>query len=83
MRQRLRGYANERSFMRRLALLLGCMGVLALALAVVARAIPPEHFPVSHVDDTDIIPASENPCGFPVEAHGVTVHSSSTLTLST
>jgi hypothetical protein len=40
--------------MRRLALLLGCMGVLALALAVVTRAIPPEHFPVSHVDDTDI-----------------------------
>jgi len=58
--------------MRKLALLLGCMGVLALALAVVARAIPPEHFPVEHVDETFIIPAApEGPCSFAIEGHVV------------
>jgi hypothetical protein len=72
IRQRLRGYVNERSFMRKLVLLLGCAGVLALALAVAARAIPPEHFPVVHVDDTFTIPAApEGPCAFAITGHAV------------
>jgi hypothetical protein len=37
--------------LRRLTVPLVCAGVLALALAVGARAIPPEHFPVVHVDE--------------------------------
>jgi hypothetical protein len=58
--------------MRKLAVLLGCTGVLALASAVVARAIPPEHFPVVHVDATFTIPAApEGPCAFPIEVHVV------------
>jgi hypothetical protein len=58
--------------MRRLAVLLACTGVLALALAVGARAIPPEHFPVVHVDETDTIPAApEGPCAFAIDVHVV------------
>src|SRR5215207_10412042 len=52
--------------MRRLVLLLGLTGVLALALAVGARALPPEHFPVEHVDETFTI---EGECAFPVIVH--------------
>jgi hypothetical protein len=54
--------------MRKLALLLGCTSILALVLAAVGRGIPPEHFPVEHVDDTFTIPAGEE-CAFPVEVH--------------
>src|ERR687898_1638295 len=36
-------------------------GLLAFALGSAARAIPPEHFPVIHVDDTFTLPVSENP----------------------
>lgn len=58
--------------MRKSAVLLGCTGVLALALAAVGRAIPPEHFPVEHVDETFTIPAApEGPCAFPVEVRVV------------
>jgi hypothetical protein len=58
--------------MRRLLLLVGFAGVLAFALGVAARASPPEHFPVEHVDDTFIIPAApEGPCTFEIEVHVV------------
>ena len=58
--------------MRRLLLLVGFAGVLAFALGAVARATPPEHFPVEHVDDTSIIPAApEGPCAFEIEQHVV------------
>ena len=58
--------------MRRPLLLVGFAGVLAFALGAVARAIPPEHFPVQHVDDTSIIPAApEGPCAFEIEQHVV------------
>jgi hypothetical protein len=53
----------RRLSMRKLALLLGLTGVLALAFAVVARAVPPQHFPVEHVDESFII---EDECEFPV-----------------
>ena len=52
--------------MRKLALLLGLTGVLPLALPVVATAVPPEHFPVEHVDETFTI---EGECDFPVVVH--------------
>jgi hypothetical protein len=52
--------------MRKLALLLGLTGVLALALAANVRAVPPEHFPVEHVAETFII---EDQCDFPVAFH--------------
>ena len=43
--------------MRKLLLLFGFTAVLALALGAAARAIPPEHFPVVHVDETETIRA--------------------------
>ena len=46
-------------------------GLLAFALGSAARAIPPEHFPVIHVDDTFTLPVSENPCGFSIDVHVV------------
>lgn len=49
--------------MRKLVLLLGFAGVLALAFAVVAKAVPPQHFPVQHVDESLII---DDECDFPV-----------------
>jgi hypothetical protein len=52
--------------MRKLALLLGLTGVLALALAANVRAASPEHFPVEHVAETFII---EDQCDFPVAFH--------------
>jgi hypothetical protein len=52
--------------MRKLVLLLGLTGVLALAFAVVARAVSPQHFPVEHVDESFII---EDECDFPVVLH--------------
>ncbi len=54
--------------MRKLAVLLGCTGVAALALGAAARAIPPEHFPVEHVDETFTI---EGECDFAIEGHVV------------
>lgn len=58
--------------MRKLGLLLGLTGLLAFALGSAARAIPPEHFPVMHVDETDTIPAApEGPCAFAIEVHVV------------
>jgi hypothetical protein len=54
--------------MRKLAVLLACTGLVALALGAVARAIPPEHFPVEHVDDTFTIVGE---CAFPVDVHVV------------
>jgi hypothetical protein len=56
--------------MRKLAALIGCASLLALTLAVVARAVPPEHFPVEHIDETFTIPAGEE-CAFAVEVHVV------------
>jgi hypothetical protein len=56
--------------MRKLAVLVACTGVLALALAAVARAIPPEHFPVEHIDETFTIPAApDGPCAFAITVH--------------
>jgi hypothetical protein len=52
--------------MRKLVLLVGLTSVTALALAAVARAVPPEHFPVEHVDATFTI---EEECAFPVVVH--------------
>ena len=52
--------------MRRLALLLGLTAVVVLGAGGVARAAPPEHFPVEHVDDTSVI---EGECSFPVVVH--------------
>jgi hypothetical protein len=58
--------------MRKLAMLIGLAGLLAFALGSAARAIPPEHFPVVHVDETDTIPAApRGPCAFPIEVHVV------------
>jgi len=52
--------------MRKLALLLGLAAVLALGPGGVARAVPPVHFPVEHVDETFTI---EGECDFPVTVH--------------
>ena len=52
--------------MRKFALLFVLTGVLALALVVVARAGPPEHSPVEHVDETFTV---EDACDFPVIIH--------------
>ena len=52
--------------MRRLALLLGLAAVLVLGPVGVARAVPPEHFPVEHVDETFTV---EGECDFPVIVH--------------
>ena len=49
--------------MRKLVLLLGFAGVLVLAFAVVAKAVPPQRFPVEHVDESLII---DDRCDFPV-----------------
>jgi hypothetical protein len=51
---------------RKLVLLLGLTGVLALALPGIARAAPPQHFPVEHVDESFII---EDECDCPVVLH--------------
>jgi hypothetical protein len=52
--------------MRKLVPLLGLTGILALAIVGVARAVPPQHFPVQHVDESFII---EDACDFPVLLH--------------
>jgi hypothetical protein len=52
--------------MRKLSKLLALISVLTLVLAAVARAVPPEHFPVEHVDETFTI---EDECAFPVIVH--------------
>jgi hypothetical protein len=52
--------------MRRLALLLGLAAVLALGSGGVARAVPPQHFPVEHVDETFAI---EDACSFTILVH--------------
>jgi hypothetical protein len=52
--------------MRKLSKALALTGVLTLVLAVGARAAPPEHFPVEHIDDTFTI---EDECAFPVIVH--------------
>jgi hypothetical protein len=58
--------------MRKLVMLIGLTGLLAFALGSAARAIPPQHLQVIHVDETDTIPAApEGPCSFPVEVHVV------------
>ena len=57
---------NKGGFMRRLALLLGLAAVAVLGPVGVARAVPPEHFPVEHVDETFTI---EGECDFPVVVH--------------
>jgi hypothetical protein len=49
--------------MRKLARVAGLTGVLTLVVAAAARAAPPEHFPVEHVDATLTI---EGQCSFPV-----------------
>jgi hypothetical protein len=44
--------------------------VLALALAVGASAIPPERFPVVHLDEMETIPAAPvGPCAFAINVH--------------
>jgi hypothetical protein len=58
--------------MRRLLLLVGFTGLLVFAFGVAARATPPEHFPVEHIDDTFTIPAApDGPCAFEIEQHVV------------
>ena len=58
--------------MRKLAMLTGLAALLAFALGSAARAIPPEHFPVVHVDEADTIPAApQGPCAFPIEVRVV------------
>jgi hypothetical protein len=52
--------------MRKSALLVALTSVMVLALAAVARALPPEHFPVEHVDETFTI---EDECDFTVIVH--------------
>lgn len=49
--------------MRRLALLFVLTTVAVLGPGGVATAVPPEHFPVEHVDDEFVI---EDECSFPV-----------------
>jgi len=72
MRRRLVGYVDERSFMSKLAAMLGCIGVLVLALAATASARPPERFPVVHLDEMEMIPAApEGPCPFAIDVHVV------------
>jgi hypothetical protein len=66
MPQRLDARQTKGGFMRRLALLLGLAAVVALGPGGVARAVPPEHFPVEHVDETFVI---EGECSFPVVVH--------------
>lgn len=57
--------------MRRLVLLTIIAG-LAVVLGSAARATPPQHLPVLHVDDTFTVPAApEGPCSFEVEVHVV------------
>src|SRR6266511_5184676 len=74
---------GERSCMRKLVLLIGSIGVLALALGAVARAIPPEHFPVVHVDETSSIPAApEGPCAFAMTCTGSSCSSAAPRTRS-
>jgi hypothetical protein len=58
MKRRLRS-------MRKVALLLGLTGVLSLAFPVVATAVPPEHLPVEHVDETFTV----EDCDFLVTVH--------------
>jgi hypothetical protein len=52
--------------MRKLVLLLGLAAAVALGPVGVARAVPPEHFPVEHVDETFTV---EGECDFPVVVH--------------
>jgi hypothetical protein len=57
--------------MRRFVLLTIIAG-LAVVLGSVAKATPPQHFPVFHVDVTSTVPAApEGPCSFEVEVHVV------------
>jgi hypothetical protein len=58
--------------MRKLAVLIACASLVALALAAATRAIPPEHFPVEHIDVIETIPAApEGPCPFEIDVHVV------------
>jgi hypothetical protein len=52
--------------MRKLSKLLALTSIVTLVLAVGARADPPEHFPVEHVDETFTI---EGECAFAVIVH--------------
>jgi hypothetical protein len=52
--------------MRKLPTLLALTGVLTLVLTTVARAAPPQHFPIERIDDTFTI---EDECAFAVIAH--------------
>src|ERR671939_469180 len=54
------------SSMRKVSTLLALTSVLTLTLAAVARAVPPQHFPVEHIDDTFTI---DDQCTFPVIVH--------------
>jgi hypothetical protein len=53
-------------FMRRLTLLLGLAAMMALGPGGVAGAVPPQHFPVEHIDETFVV---EGECSFPVLFH--------------
>jgi hypothetical protein len=59
--------------MRKLMLLLlAVIGIVAIALGSVAKATPPQKFPVVHVDATFTIPAApEGPCSFAIQEHVV------------
>ena len=54
--------------MRKLALLVAFVSVVVLALAAVARAVPPEHS-VVNIDDDFTIPAGPGTCSFPIQGH--------------
>jgi hypothetical protein len=54
--------------MRRLAVLVACVGLVVLALGAVARAVPPEHS-VVQIDDVFTIPAGPDTCSFPIQGH--------------
>jgi hypothetical protein len=58
--------------MRKLAVVIGRIGLLVLALGSIARATPPQHLPVMHIDDVFTIPAApEGPCSFAIQGHFV------------
>jgi hypothetical protein len=55
--------------MRRLAVLVASIGVVALALGAAANGVPPERS-VIHVDEVDTIPAAPaGPCAFAIQVH--------------
>jgi hypothetical protein len=54
--------------MRRLALLVACLGIAVLALSTAAAAVPPQSS-VVHVEDDFTIPAGPGTCSFAIQGH--------------